>query len=122
MKELIVIFFGGGSGSVLRYLIAKKIDTFHSANFPFGIFAVNILGCLMIGLLSGFLSQYTGFGKEWKGLLIIGFCGGFTTFSTFSSDNLRLIEAGLSLNAMMNIVASVGLGLLAAWFGEFLTR
>ena len=122
MKEIIIIFFGGGLGSTLRYWLAERLGTYYLSNFPFGIFVTNILGCFLIGVFSGYLSHHPLLNKEWKLLLIVGFCGGFTTFSTFSHDNLTLIEAGLSFNAVINIIASVAIGIIAVWAGNALIR
>ena len=86
--QLILIAFGGAAGSVLRYLLSN-INT----SFPWGTFTVNILGSLLIGLLVGFASKGV-LSPEMKLLLVTGFCGGFTTFSTFANESFGMMKAG----------------------------
>jgi CrcB protein len=118
LKELFWVGLGGGIGSILRYLTSKlaswKIGT---VNFPLATFIVNIAGCFLIGLLIGLSLKNQVLSTNMKLLLITGFCGGFTTFSTFSSENLQMYEAGNYGTLAVYILGSIILGLLAVWGG-----
>ena len=113
MKELLLVFIGGGSGSILRYLLGKCIGT---SAYPLGTFAVNLVGCFLIGLLGTWLVRHS-LSPDLRLLLVVGLCGGFTTFSTFSNEALGLMRSGQTLMCNAYIVASVTLGLLAAYVG-----
>lgn len=113
MKELLLVFFGGGTGSVLRYLAGKCIS---SSTFPWGTFVVNIIGCFFIGLLGTWMARHS-LSADLRLLLVIGLCGGFTTFSTFNNESLGLIRSGQFLLALTYIVGSVTLGIIAAYVG-----
>lgn len=115
MKNLIYIFLGGGFGSVLRFWVSNCTQKFWTVNsFPVGTFLVNLLGCFLIGILI----SYFGKGDSYlKYLLIIGFCGGFTTFSTFSAENLTLWQNGNYSILILYVLLSVMLGLVAVYFG-----
>src|SRR3982750_4833608 len=90
---LLLIALGGAAGSVLRYLVGGRVQHFATHGFPLGTLSVNVIGCLLIGILARlFLNMQTS--GEWRALLMVGFCGGFTTFSTFSFETVGLIEGG----------------------------
>jgi CrcB protein len=90
--------------------------------FPFGTFSVNLLGCFLIGLLAG-LAEYRGlFTPELRALLLVGFLGGFTTFSTFGFESVQLIRDGEFMLAGLNVVGQVILGLVGVWLGFVLAR
>ena len=94
IKTLLLVGTGGFLGSVSRFLASRFMqDNFPSA-FPFGTFFVNITGCLLIGLIYGFSERSSLLTAEWKMFLAVGFCGGFTTFSTFANENLALLRDG----------------------------
>lgn len=115
MKNLIYIFIGGGFGSVLRFLISnytQKLANIHS--FPVGTFVVNIIGCFLIGILTSYFIKVDNYLKF---LLITGFCGGFTTFSTFSAENYSLWESGDYFTLSLFIILSVIVGLFAVFLG-----
>jgi CrcB protein len=115
MKNLILIFLGGGIGSITRFLLSsfsKKIFKFGA--FPVGTLSVNFLGCLIIGFLLPALVKSDSYLKF---LLITGFCGGFTTFSAFSLENFGLWQDQQYGLFALNIVASVVLGLVAVFCG-----
>lgn len=113
MKELLLIFIGGGTGSVLRYLVGRCIGP---SAWPWGTFAVNIIGCFLIGLIGTWITRHS-LSPDLRLLLVVGLCGGFTTFSTFSNEALGLMRSGQLLLAVAYIVGSVALGVIAAYVG-----
>lgn len=119
MKELIYIFLGGGTGSVLRYwvqgLLHERIIPY---SFPWTTFTVNILGSFLIGLFYA-LAARLNLSAEARLLLTTGFCGGFTTFSTFSNDGLALLKSGFYGTFTAYTLISITLGLLATLAGGF---
>ncbi|WPP49514.1 fluoride efflux transporter CrcB [Catalinimonas niigatensis] len=121
LSNLLLVGIGGFLGSVLRFLISVMINRQVSTHFPFGTFTVNIIGSLLIGILYGlwareFLDDHAS--RLW----ITGFCGGFTTFSTFSFDGLTLISHGQYLTFLIYATASVFVGLLAVYGGMTLVK
>ncbi|GHC50039.1 fluoride efflux transporter CrcB [Roseibacillus persicicus] len=117
--KLFLVFLGGGLGAVARFTLTKAISDWAGIRFPWGILTCNLLGCFLIGLAAGHASKSA---PDWFGpLLIVGFLGGFTTFSTFSNDSLSLIRSGEASLGLINILASVIPGVLAVWLGLRLT-
>lgn len=113
---LFLIALGGAAGSVLRYLVGGRVQHFAPHGFPVGTLTVNVLGCLLIGALARvFLNMQTA--GEWRALLVVGFCGGFTTFSTFSFETVGLIEGGEYARAATYIAGSVLLCITATFAG-----
>lgn len=106
-------FFGGGC----RFLVSKASAAMFATSFPFGTFIVNIFGCFLIGFLSGLPYANFGVSPQAKLLLTTGFCGGFTTFSTFMNENLSLLSGGNNLFFFLYLVGSFALGLLCVWGG-----
>ena len=118
---LIWIALGGAIGSVLRYTLGGAVQRFAARGFPIGTLAVNILGCLIIGILmQKFLNQQTH--PTARAFLVVGFCGGFTTFSTFSAETLGLIQGGEIGRATIYVLLSVLLCLGATWGGMTMAR
>lgn len=113
--KLFLVFLGGGLGAVSRFALTKTITELCGVKFPWGILACNLLGCFAIGLAVGHASKTA---PDWFGpLIIIGFLGGFTTFSTFANDSLSFMKSGDSALAFLNILASVVPGIIAVWWG-----
>ena len=117
------LFIGCGSfiGGAARYIISVTMKTMSKA-FPWGTLAVNLVGCLVIGLLWGFFSKNSSESSSWALFMIVGICGGFTTFSTFSKEALMMLQAGnfMSLLAYVTISFIAGIALVAA--GYYLVR
>ncbi|MGS0747510.1 fluoride efflux transporter CrcB [Halpernia sp. GG3] len=114
-RAIIYIFLGGGLGSVLRFLVSNYTEKLMNIReFPFGTFTVNIIGCFLIGLLSAYFLKVDNYLKF---LLITGFCGGFTTFSTFSAENFSLWQNGSYFTLIFYVLASVTIGLFAVFAG-----
>lgn len=122
IKIILLIGLGGGIGSIVRYLGTYMINKLFHVNFPLGTLIVNILGCLLVGLLIGFFEREQLVHSNLKYLFITGFCGGFTTFSAFSAESIQLFESGSPLPAILYISASVLIGLLAVWLGLVLVK
>ncbi|SMD42384.1 CrcB protein [Aquiflexum balticum DSM 16537] len=122
MKQIILVGIGGGVGSILRYLVKVAAEKIYGNSFPLATFTANMLGCLLIGLLLGYFTKNQNIPADWSLLLITGFCGGFTTFSTFSSENLNLIQSGNYFTAMAYILGSLILGVLAVFVGFGLVK
>ena len=119
MKSFLLVFLGGGLGSGLRYLVTVTMNQY-SKVLPFGTFTVNMLGCLLIGLILGYAQKENTLTSNQTLLLPTGFCGGFTTFSAFANENLELIKNGEILNLSVYIIASVLIGILAVFIGYYL--
>ncbi|MDA0677877.1 MAG: fluoride efflux transporter CrcB [Bacteroidetes bacterium] len=119
LPPYIWVFLGGGFGSVLRFQLSERFNSSDTL-FQWGTFSANIVGCLLIGFLSALLSKFQN--QSMNFLLITGFCGGFTTFSTFSKEGLSLIQKGLYLHYGLYTAASVIICLIAVLIGTKLLR
>lgn len=114
MRNLFYIFLGGGTGSIFRYLVSANTQKLlNFGDFPVATFFVNLVGCFLIGFFS---AQYAK-QEELRFLLVTGFCGGFTTFSTFSSENYTLWQNGNYLILFLYIFLSILGGFLAVISG-----
>lgn len=121
--NILLVGFGSMIGGVSRYLVSEGMRHWINITFPLATFIVNTAGCFLIGLLAGMLhSSSIYFSEQHKLLFIIGFCGSFTTFSTFSLDNLMLLSSKAYTLAGLNVFLSVAGGLLATYVGYHLTR
>lgn len=115
MDRILLIFLGGGVGSVLRYLVQ---GWFHRPTFPLGTLLVNVAGCLLIGFLGGLFFGARPIAENYRFAILTGLLGGFTTFSSFGWETMQLTEDKQYLYAGLNVVLSVTLGLLAVWLGR----
>ena len=122
MSQVIAIAVGGAFGSVLRYGLSTWVHTLVGRGFPYGTLAVNVLGCLAMGVLFVLLVERMGASAVWRAGLLIGVLGGFTTFSSFSIETFNLIEQGAMAKAAGNIAASLVLCVGATWLGVILAR
>ncbi|QIB52367.1 MULTISPECIES: fluoride efflux transporter CrcB [Pseudomonas] len=122
IRTIAVIALGGSLGALARFGLTQWIAANWSRSFPLATFAVNLIGCLIIGILYGLWLHRPEFSPLLRQGLFIGFLGAFTTFSTFSLDTLRLLENGESLTALLYILLSVCICLIATWAGLSLTR
>jgi fluoride exporter len=122
IKTLLLIGTGGFLGSISRFLASRFIQENLPAAFPLGTFFVNITGCLLIGLIYGFSERSSLITSGWKMFLAVGFCGGFTTFSTFANENLALLRDGEFFYFLLYTGLSIFLGITATFLGVLITR
>ena len=118
---ILAIALGGAIGSVLRYLVGGAVQRASHAGFPFGTFTVNVVGCLIVGVVMQ-LHMNTEPAPAVRGLLVVGFCGGFTTFSAFTSETVGLMYGGEYWKALVYVLITVALCLSATMIGLNLTR
>jgi len=117
LKEILLIGFGGFIGSVARYFVSKLNLTIDFFSIPLGTLIVNILGSLLLGFLTGIVVKSPILTVEWRLFLMVGICGGFTTFSTFTSENMMLLHNGQFLSAALYIGLSLLLSFVAVFVG-----
>jgi fluoride exporter len=122
VQQILAIATAGALGTLARYGLSGLAHRLLGARFAWGTLAVNLLGCLLLGLLMHYALSTTALPRAWRAPLTIGFCGGFTTFSTFSYETLRYLQDGALGLAAANALASVALGLLCVWAGLALGR
>jgi fluoride exporter len=113
---VLLVLLGGMVGAPARYLADRAVQARHDSVFPWGTFAVNMAGSLVLGFLLG-AQRHLGLPASAVLLLGTGFCGGLTTFSTFGYETLRLLEEGAVGEAGVNVIGSLIIGVLAAWLG-----
>jgi CrcB protein len=121
MKQLLLVFLGGGLGSSLRYFISKYLND-SQLGIPYGTFFVNILGCLVIGFLLGLAYKYKSISNETMLILATGFCGGFTTFSAFAYENYIYFRSGDYLSLGLYTIISLIFGIVAVVIGIWMVR
>ena len=122
-RNLLLVGLGGGIGSVLRYLTSLgMMQLWGPRDFPLGTFTVNVVGCLIIGLLAGLMLSRQTLGPEFRLFFMVGILGGFTTFSSFGYESIQLLQDGQFLLMLANILLNVTIGLSACWLGLSLAR
>jgi len=121
MKQIILVFIGGGFGSALRFLIGKWLNSTETG-IPYGTFAANILGSLLIGIILGLAAKNDSLTQNQTLLLATGFCGGFTTFSTFAYENHVFLKSGDFMTFAIYTIASFIVGFLAVFLGMYLVK
>jgi CrcB protein len=123
LSQSLLVGAGGFVGAALRFGVSGGVQRLAGfSSFPYGTLAVNVLGCLAIGLLSGLAESRQVLTPEARLLILIGLLGSFTTFSTFGYETLTLLRDGVLLRAAANVALQIGLGLGAAWAGLALSR
>jgi CrcB protein len=121
MKIILAIGIGSCIGGICRYLLSQFVQNKFLSTFPFGTMSVNIIGCLLIGIIFG-LSERGHFTAEWRLFLVTGFLGGFTTFSSFSNETVGMLRDGQIWPAFTYMASSVVFGLLATFVGISLIK
>ena len=119
LKNALLVFIGGGMGSVLRYIATKYLNNF---SLPFGTLLVNVLGSLILGIILGLTLRSASTDSTTSLLFGIGFCGGFTTFSTFAVENQAFLRSGDYLNFGIYTFGSILLGVMAVFLGLFFSK
>lgn len=123
LKDILFVGLGGGMGSILRYLTSRTVVHFVNEKYMYmGTFTVNIVGCFLIGLLSGWMLSHEPENQTFRLLFIVGFCGGYTTFSTFAFENVRLIETHQWSAFFIYTLLSIVVGMIAVWAGLRIMR
>lgn len=121
MKALLLVFVGGGLGSSVRYVIGKYLNA-PDMSFPWGTFLVNIAGSFIVGLAFGWLLQKSKFTDDFLFFLVVGFCGGFTTFSAFAHESLTFLRYGHYNLFITYVISSMLVGLFCVWLGYLVIR
>ena len=122
MLKYLMVGVGGGLGSILRFWLGSYIGSRMGARFPYGTFVVNITGSFLIGLVFAFLTARTQWSPNWRYLIPIGFIGGYTTFSSFEFETLRMIQDGQIGLGLFYVASSVVVGFAAVWGGMMAGR
>lgn len=122
MRQLLLVGLGGFIGSIGRYLVARLNLTCHFLSIPMGTLTVNVIGSFIIGFLVGISAKTDLISNDLRLFLMVGFCGGFTTFSSFTNENLMMIQNGQLLSVLLYTAGSIFLGFIAVYLGYILTN
>jgi CrcB protein len=123
MGNVLLVGIGGFLGSTLRFALSGLVQEWTNRDdFPVGTLAVNVIGCLAIGLMSQLAEARGAFSSETRAFVIIGILGGFTTFSSFGNETMNLWRNGENLLAFVNVAGQLALGLGAVWLGRLLSH
>lgn len=122
LRLIMIVGTGGFIGTILRFMLSRYIQEQTISSFPLGTFIINVAGCFLIGIFYGIAERGNLMSTEWRLFLTVGICGGFTTFSTFSGDNLALLRGSEFLYFGLYAGLSVFLGLLATYLGNILIK
>lgn len=121
MKQVLLVFLGGGLGSVARYWLSLKLNNFENA-IPFGTLLANVLGSLLIGVILGYSAKTGVLNEQHSLLLATGFCGGLTTFSTFAYENHLFLKGNDYFTMIPYLAATFILGIAAVFLGMYLVK
>lgn len=121
MKQALLVFVGGGLGSVARYLLGKWLNNLET-DIPYGTMLSNVLGSLLIGFVLGYLSKTSSVSETQTLLIATGFCGGFTTFSTFAYENHLFLKNGDYFSFLPYTLGSLIIGFSAVFLGLYLSK
>ncbi len=122
MTKYLIVAFGGAVGSMLRFWAGGYVSSRMGTRFPYGTFVINITASFLIGLIMTLLAERAHWSPNWRYLLVVGFLGGYSTFSSFEYESFRVFEDGEFLITAMNIVFSVALGFVSVWLGVIAGR
>lgn len=122
LRTIFIIGTGGFIGSVMRYLVQIYVDKGLLSSFPWGTFAANIAGSFIIGIVYALADKGNVISNEWKMFLAVGFCGGFTTFSSFAYSNFSMLKGGAFGQFLWNVGGSLFFGILAVYLGITLVK
>lgn len=120
IQNCLFVMLGGAVGALLRYGISRLMAGITFLSMPLGTLLVNIAGCFLLGWLTGIAQVHSNASRPLMLMLTVGLCGAFTTFSTFSAENIKLLENGQFLSTLLYTAASIFLGFLLFWFGKSL--
>ena len=115
-----MVLLGGATGSLTRYVVGMAVMTRLATRFPLGTMIINVSGSFLIGVLMTLFTEHTQPHPNWRLVLVVGFLGGYTTFSSFEWETLALVKDGGQLLAFVNVAGSVILGYAAVWLGSML--
>jgi len=120
MSKILLVGMGGFIGAILRYVMSGAVQNLaHSIAFPYGTLVVNMAGCFLMGICYHLVEIQAGLTAEMRLLLMVGLLGSFTTYSTFSSETLQLVQDQRLMPALLNIGSHIMIGLFAVWLGRF---
>lgn len=122
MKNFLLVFFGGGFGSAIRYAISRVVGNQYSTFFPYATLITNVVACFILGFIVGLAEEKQFLTPSSKIFWTVGFCGGFSTFSTFSNETLNLLQQGAPLTSLLYIFFSVSLCVGAVVLGQVVAR
>ena len=122
MIPYLLVTIGGGTGALARYVAASAIMTRFGGKFPLGTLVINVTGSFSIGFLMTMLTGRLQLDPRWRLLLVVGFLGGYTTFSSFEWETFTAVREGGLWTGMLNVVSSIVLGYVAVWLGAMLAR
>ena len=122
LKSILFVGIGSFFGGALRYAVSLLMKNLSYQGFPWGTFTVNLLGCFLLGLIFALLGKYSSLNSSLYLLLATGFCGGFTTFSTFANESLQMLQSGNIVGFVTYIALSIILGIALVALGYFVVK